>query len=461
MNSAFKIYGAEGLYVEYKERLPRPDALAKMMISFSNTKGGRIIMGVKDESGEICGIETKIDVEEYIMNIASENCDPIISPIVELHSQKDKLLVVIDVPAGALKPYHLKGKSAHQSTFIRIGSTNRLADRDHLQRLMREATNETFDRLPVANTSIDDIDPNKIEKYQELKRRRLGAPKEKTTDAFLKKIGVKTAASARSPVTYGGLLVFGKEVQSSPSLSRAHIKVGRFKGKEMGTILDHDILEGTLDKQIEDASHFIRKHMFVSGVIAGLKREDKTTYPSPALREIITNAVIHRDYSRASSESIMCRIFDDRLEVESPGLLPLGVRVENLGSVQNTRNPLIARLLFDMNYFDEWGQGINRIRSACKENGNPPPQFHEGDCTFKVTIYAPPRQLRYPLKERQKLLVDHLTREGEIRSSTYQSLTGISSAQAAKDFQHFLNERILIRLGKGRSVKYMLHEKNL
>lgn len=456
MNSWIKTHGPEGLYVEYKETVPNPSTLAKTLLSFSNTKGGRIIIGVEDKTGKISGVNTDMDIEEYIMNVASENCDPIISPIVELHTFEEKLVVIINVPAGPLKPYHLKKKTAQESTYIRIGSTNRLADKNHLQQLMREAVNESFDRLLVPNTSIRDIDMDKIAKYQKLKHDRLGTPKEKISGAFLKKIGVKNESSASSPVTFGGLLLFGKAVQGIHALSRATIKIGRFRGKELGTLVDHGVLEGTLDEQVEGAVGFIRKHMLVSGRIVGLKREDRATYPIAAIREVITNAVIHRCYSRASSESIMCRIFDDRIEVESPGLLPLGVRVENLGQAQNTRNSLIARLMFDMNYFDEWGQGIRRIIQSCRENGNPPPLFQEKDATFMVIIYAPREKLTYNVKERRGLLIERLRSEGEMVSKEYQILTGISPAQAAKDFNRFIEEKLINRSGRGRGAKYLL-----
>lgn len=454
MDSLFKTYGCEGLYIEYKEKLPNPPALAKAMISFSNTKGGRIIIGVEDKTGDIIGVDTKMDIEEYVMNVAAQNCEPIISPMIELHSFKDKLVVIIDVPAGVLKPYHLKNKTVQESTYIRIGSTNRSADKNHIQQLLREAVNESFDRSLAPNTTANDLDLSKVEKYQELKHARLGTPKENISASFLKKIGIKNDAAVSSPVTVGGLLLFGRSPQGIHNLSRAYIKIGRFNGKDVGDIIDHDVLEGTLDEQIENAVQFVRKHMFVSGKISGLKRDDRPTYPLAAIREVVTNAVIHRDYSRASSEAIMLRIFDDRIEAESPGLLPIGVRVENLGQAQNTRNPLVARSMFDMNYFDEWGQGINRIIRSCHENDNPAPRFEEKDSTFMVTIFARRKELRYDLKERRKLIMEHLEREKEIGSKGYQKLTGASPAQAAKDFRVFLKEKLIKRTGKGRSVKY-------
>lgn len=448
MDTIFGLYGLEGIYTEYKEMLPNPQTLAKTMVSFSNTKGGRIILGVQDRTGKIVGLSAKINIEEYVMNIASENCEPIISPIVEFHSHDGKLISIIDVPCGTLRPYHLKNRTIYESSYIRVGSTNRLADKNHIHQLMREAVNKTFDRFLVPNTNMNDLDIGKIAKYQDLKHKRLGTPKEAKTPSFLKKTGIKNDV--------GGLLLFGKNIRDIPILSRAYIKIGRFKGNEKGAIIDHDILSGTLDEQIESAVQFIRKHMFISGEIIGLKREDRPTYPIAAIREIITNAVIHRDYSRAIGEAIMCCIFEDRIEVESPGLLPIGVRLENLGQVQNTRNPLVARLMFDMNYFDEWGQGINRIIESCRENDNPPPQFEEKDSTFKVVLYARRGGKKCSLKERRSLILNFLRAKGVIISSEYQRLTGIGPAQAAKDFNLFLKENLIRRTGKGRGVKYEL-----
>jgi ATP-dependent DNA helicase RecG len=454
MTSLINTYGPEGLYIEYKERLPNPLTLAKIMISFSNTKGGKIIIGVQDKTGLVCGIDTRVDIEEYVMNIAADHCDPIVSPIVELHSYEDSIVAVINVPYGTLKPYHLRRKAVSESSYIRIGSTNRLADNNHIRQMMREAVNESYDRVLVTHSSSNNLQISKISRYQELKKNRLGTPMEKITESYFKKIGIKKATS--DPINVGGLLLFGKEPQSFNVLTRAHIKIGRFKGKELGIIMDHDVIEGTLDEQIDQAFQFIRKHIFVSGHIVGLLREDRPTYPTEALREVITNAIIHRDYSRAANEAIMVRLFDDRLEVESPGLLPIGVSVKNLNQVQNTRNPLIARLLFDMNYFDEWGQGISRIIKSCQENGNPPPFFAEKDATFIVTLYCRPHKLPYSLKQRRNLLLRHLKNEGDIQSKEYQALTHVSPAQAATDFNVFIKEKVIKRKGKGRSVAYVL-----
>lgn len=454
--NCIKLFGPEGIYLEYKVKLPSTDILARAMISFSNTKGGRLILGVEDKTGELVGIKTDIDIEEYIMNVASENCEPIISPIVEFKSYDEKLVVIIDVSAGPLKPYHLKGKATDESVFIRIGSTIRRADKNHIQQLMREAVNESFDKLIVPNTSSADLDFDKIGKYQVLKNNRIGTPKEKITETFLKKIGIKKEASKGSPITFGGMLLFGKSVQTIPALFKAHVKIARFKGNETGVIVDHDLLEGTIDTEIEGAVQFLRKHMFVSGKIEQLKREDRFSYPMAAIREVLTNAVIHRDYSRAANEAIMCRLFDNRLEVESPGLLPLGVRVENLGDVQNTRNPLIGRLMFEMGYFDEWGQGIKRMIEACRENGNPIPYFEEKDSTFKVTIYARNDKIRLNIEDRRGLLLNYLKNREQVQSHEYQNFTSMSSAQAAKDFKMFVKEGIIKRIGKGRSVKYVL-----
>ncbi|MBU0569136.1 hypothetical protein KJ693_11275, partial [bacterium] len=112
-------------------------------------------------------------------------------------------------------------------------------------------------------------------------------------------------------------------------------------------------------------------------------------YPMGVFREAITNAVVHRDYFLADSKAIYVAIFDDRIEVTSPGLLPIGVEIENLGKQQRTRNPLIARILFEMDYFDEWGQGINKMRHLMKDAKLPEPVFEEIGDEFKVTLFGP------------------------------------------------------------------------
>lgn len=415
----------EGISLDFKEKLPLSDDLAKLLVAFSNTKGGKIVIGITDKTRKITGLELDLNVEEYVMNVASNNCLPLISPSLEFISYQNRLVAVIEVPSGEQKPYEVKKLGQEKGVFVRIGSTNRLADKALRAELSRESRNITFDKLAVGGSGFNDFDLEKIKRYQELKERRLETPPEKINEDYLEKINSYRKSNGRRSPTIGGLLLFGKNPQSITDLPRAIIKAARFRGKGKGFIIDQTVIEGTLSEQIDHAVQFILKNIKISGNVKGLKRQDKPEYPVAAFREAITNAVVHRDYFLADSMAISIAIFDDRIEIESPGVLPQGVTVENIKEKQRTRNPLIARILFEMDYFDEWGRGIERMIAAMKNSGLPEPIFKEGQLSFLVILkgieskskkrkVVTAASLGSPLNERQKWVIDYLSKYGKI-----------------------------------------------
>ncbi|MDI6793440.1 MAG: ATP-binding protein [bacterium] len=379
----------ESHLLEFKREMPAPDALAKELVAFSNTKGGKIVIGVLDKTREIFGIDITQDIEEYVMNVSSNNCHPIISPLVEFYTIEGKTICVIEIFPGKLKPYFVTKKGAEKGVYIRIGSTNRIAEASWINELSRQSRNITYDRLEVVEATIDDFDLQKINFYQRRKNEKLGTPLEEISPEYLEKIGLLKRFNGHKIPTIGGLLLMGKNPQQMTSLPRAVVKCARFKGKEKGIFIDQAVIEDCLYEQIDNTVRFIAKNIRLGGIIKGLLRHDIYEYPMEVLREAITNAIVHRDYFLADSKAVYVAIFDDRIEITSPGLLPIGVEIENLGKQQKTRNPLIARMLFEMDYFDEWGQGINKMKALMKENNLPEPVFNEEIDEFKVALYGP------------------------------------------------------------------------
>lgn len=224
----------EGVCLDFKEKLPVPDDLAKLMVAFSNTKGGKIVIGVTDKTREISGLKLDLNVEEYVMNVASNNCVPLISPSLEFISHKNRLVAVVEVPVGERKPYQVKKLGMEKGVYVRIGSTNRLADKSLIAELSRESRNITFDQLEVPRAGFADFDLEKIKRYQELKERRLGTPAQKIDNNYLEKINAYRKSTGNRLPTVGGLLLFGKDPQIVTELPRAIIKAARFRGREKG-----------------------------------------------------------------------------------------------------------------------------------------------------------------------------------------------------------------------------------
>lgn len=188
--------------------------------------------------------------------------------------------------------------------------------------------------------------------------------------------------------TVAALLLFARSPQRF--LPQSSVKLARFKGRDVdGMILDRQELFGPLDQIIEHAAGFVGRNMRVTSPIKGLYREDVPEYPLVAVREAITNALAHRDYAN-TGQKVTLRMFDDRLEVESPGGLVGPVTLENLGQKRYSRNPLLTRLMYELRLVEEMGTGIRRMRRTLAELGSPAPTFFNDDTSFTAVLPARP-----------------------------------------------------------------------
>ena len=163
----------------------------------------------------------------------------------------------------------------------------------------------------------------------------------------------------------------------------------RFKGSNVTTeIIDSADLDGTLDEHINEMQRFILKNIRKGAEIVGTKRVERYEYPEKAIREIVANAVIHRDY-KITETYTQVNVFEDRIEVFNPGCLPPGVTVENIRDAQVSRNEIIAARLKDLDYLEEYGRGIDIVFNEMKKWGLLPPLFKNTTNSFKVILPGP------------------------------------------------------------------------
>jgi len=192
--------------------------------------------------------------------------------------------------------------------------------------------------------------------------------------------------------TVAALVLFGE--YPPRFLPQCEINAIRFAGRDKATtiVVDRQRIEGTLAEMIEQAIQFVQRNMRVGGVIPGMFREDVPEYPEEAVREVIINAVIHRDYSL--QQKILLLMFDNRLEIENPGGLPSGVTLPDLLAHPHPypRNPLIARALYEFwrgrGFIEEAGSGIPRIQRALRHLGSGEPVFASEPLWFRVVLPA-------------------------------------------------------------------------
>ncbi len=377
-----QINKGESKTLEFKAALPSGAGLAKSAVAFSNMAGGLILIGVEDGSGIITGLtdEQLFSYPDRIANTLSDACFPVIIPELFTECINKKMILGIRIHPGALKPYYLKNRGKADGTYIRVGATDKPADTEMIQELERQRLNISFDEQPYFPQNHGTLD---LERLNEDFFKFTGKP---LTEQ--KMFGLKLLSGDRNkPVpTLGGLLISGKD---NP-LEYARIKCARFKGITTKEFIDQKEFSGPLYEQVENTMAFARVYIPKAGIVKKIQRIDTDAVPVEAVREAVVNAVVHRDYS-ISGADIKFAVFDNRIEITSPGALPKSLVIEDIiGGRSEIRNRVIARFFRQINFIEQWGTGIGKIISLCRENHLKPPEFVESGLFFKVIIYNKP-----------------------------------------------------------------------
>ncbi|MDQ3606037.1 MAG: AsnC family transcriptional regulator [Gemmatimonadota bacterium] len=210
------------------------------------------------------------------------------------------------------------------------------------------------------------------------------AARRKLSRRDLETLRILTEHQGRKVPTVGGMILFGKDRERH--FPDAWIQVGRFAGTDKSQIVDRAEIRSLPVQAVEEAITFVQKHALHGAEIGWVRRTERWSVPPVAVREAVINAVAHADYAQRGAP-IRLSIFDDRLEVESPGLLPFGLTIEDLPhGVSKLRNRVIGRVFHALGLIEQWGSGIQRMSAACREAGLDAPLFEEIATRFRVTI---------------------------------------------------------------------------
>jgi predicted HTH transcriptional regulator len=376
MNLLTLLQRHEGKTLEFKRDLSSPVNVLRTIVAFANSAGGVLLIGVEDESRNVKGVESPLDAQERLANIISTGIGPPLMPAIEILPWRDKTVIVIDVFPSYSRPHHLVADGAERGTFIRVGPSNRQADEPMREELRRTVRNESYDEQPVPALNSEAIDFRAASE--------LFAPHRKLATADLESLHLVTKHQRRLVPTNGGILLFG--VQREAVFPDAWIQVGRFAGTTRTGILDTREIHDYLANAIPLAVEFVQKHARRSLKIEGVHRQERWSIPLPAVREAITNAVVHADYSQRGAP-VRVLVFDDRVEVENPGLLPFGLTIDDIqNGVSKLRNRVIGRVFKELGLIEQWGSGIRRMIDTCSESGLPAPEFQEIGTHFRVTF---------------------------------------------------------------------------
>ncbi len=368
---------SEGKTLEFKQDLSSPAGFKRTVVAFANTAGGVILIGVEDKTGNVRGVADPLAVEERVASLISDSISPRVLPDIELLSYRDTQVLAIRIYPSASRPHYLTTSGLEAGTYVRVGSTNRRADAELIAELRRFSHGEAYDEQPMPDVDSEAIDfrvaSDLFADVRKLRRR------------DLETLRLVTTHQGRTVPTVGGMLLFGQERLAH--FPDAWIQAGRFRGTDKATILDHVDLKMPLVSAIDEAVAFVEKHALRGADIGRLRRVERWSLPPAAVREAIINAVAHTDYSQRGAP-IRLAIYDDRLEIENPGLLPFGLTVDDLPhGISKLRNRVIGRTLHELGLVEQWGSGVQRMIAACRDSGLAAPVWEEIGIRLRVTLH--------------------------------------------------------------------------
>ena len=352
----------ESRRLEFKEAFPKGDQVARTAVAFANGAGGKIVFGVKDSPRQIVGIsdDQLFKTEERINNCIFDLCAPSIVPEIYIQSVEGKLLLVVELYPGSQKPYGLKKPGRPNEVYIRAGASNRKASPETIEALERQRRKVSFDALTVYDCPVEDIDLSQFKKaFKSQTGRKLGKTQFFNMGLLQKKEGHEYPTNAA--------LLLSDSPARKQFFPYAKIECARFKGTDKRVFLDQLTNEGPIHDSVEPCMTFIKKNIALGSTIGEIYRKDRWEYPLEAIREALINAIIHRDYAILGSD-IKVAIYDDMLEITSPGPLPDALPLEELGTGRSEiRNRVLAPIFKDLKLIEAWGSGIRKIRQDLKD----------------------------------------------------------------------------------------------
>ena len=383
------LFAGESKNIEYKVAVPKKsEKYMKTVVAFANGNGGKIVFGIDDKTLEIVGMDEDniFKTMDAITNAISDSCEPRIRPDVTLQTVNDKTVIVVEILPGAMRPYYIKSEGMTEGTYMRVSGTTRPVEGYMLKELILEGQNRYFDSEPCRELQITDEDIQnlcKTMKETAIKNTWQNSEKAKIKDITKNTLlswGILTEVQGEIFPTNAYALLTG-QLRMQPV-----IQCGLFKGKDRAYFADRKEFDGPIQNQVDAAYQYVLEKINMGMQIQGIYRQDVYELPTDSVRELIANAVAHRSYLEPGN--IQVAIFDDRLEVTSPGMLLNNVSIKKMmEGYSKPRNPAIANAFAYMKIIEKWGTGIPRIFRECREYGLPDPELIDFDGDFRVNMY--------------------------------------------------------------------------
>ena len=377
MDIAALIARPEGKTLEFKRDLTGARNVLRTLCAFANTAGGTLVFGVED-SRALSGVSEVLAFEERLASVVSDGIAPCIVPEIDIVAWRGIQLVAVTVFPGPSRPYHLAALGPEIGAYVRVGSTNRVADTELRAELARGVRGESYDELPLPDLDSDAVDMAAVIAAF--------APVREIGNREAQTLGIITRGGGRIVPTVGGVLMFG--ANRLATFPDAWLQAGRFRGAAKTHIADSIDVVATLPETVDQALAFVKRSMSLEMRVEGARRSEQWQFPLVAVREALINSVVHADYSQRGAP-LRVAVYDDRLEIENPGMLVPGLTIDDLRSgVSRLRNRVIGRVFRELGLIEQWGSGIGRMTDACRDAGLPDPLLEELGGRFRVTILS-------------------------------------------------------------------------
>lgn len=481
-----EIMSGESEYLEFKQMVPeKSETYMKTVVAFANGSGGRIIFGVENGTLNVVGIkqENVFSLMDGITSAICDSCTPMITPIVTLASIEEKVVIVVNIMPGGQRPYYLTAKGKEKGTYIRVSGTTRPADPFVLKELEFEGANRCFDQTyaaPEGSVTEDEINLlcSRMYRYavEHCKSQEAAEGIHRLTRQNLLSWGFLVKKGDKYYPTNAFLLM------TSNSLPQATIQCAVFKGTDRDVFIDRKEYDGDIVAQLDAAYEYVLRNINMGSEINGLYRTDIYELPTDCIREMICNAVAHRSYLHPAS--IQVAVYDNRVEVTSPGMLFGSLRLQDIREgISIPRNRALVYAFTYMNIMEHWGSGIPRIIRRCRELGLEEPELTEVAGNFRINLFRFPDKTRIGksmdkgmestekvristekvrintdnLNENHKKIIQYIEERGVITNKEVQNLLHVKDSRALKILKELVERGILRKEGKLRGSYYKLN----
>lgn len=434
--------------------------IAAAMAAMANTQGGKLLVGVGKDG--VVGVRDSENTIDRILQAALSIEPPLIIPLPSVFTLHNKRIVVVHIPRGMPHVYALDGRYLARQENNNIP----LNPRD-LRRLLIERGELNFEAEIVRGAGLDDIDWVKAKAYTTS----LSGMADSAVEVVLLKRGCLASQNGQLRPTNAGILLFGKDPQLY--IRGAEITAVRFAGETMSDTFTRQDIIGTLPDQIRQTETFLVDHLRKGVQLQHtMQRHEHFEYPLEAARELVVNAVTHRDYS-INGSGIQLFLFSNRMEVNSPGGLPGPVTIANIRDERFSRNPAVVQVLSDMGFIERLGYGVDRVIELMRQQKLRAPEFEERAGGFRVVLYNQREKTEdtssglsfngmyhgTAINPRQEAALIHLHGEGNSRitNSDLQTLCPeVHPETIRRDLADLVTKNILSKMGQKRGSYYVL-----